>query len=232
MTSNKRPVSVPALWAAIGGAVLGAAVVAAAWGIRGGAAPAASAAATAPDTVVATVGGKTITLAAMQRALMAQFGSQKLQQMIDDAIVNDAATAAHLSATAADISAAQAGVEAQYGIQNSSQMALFLQQNGLTPTQFQTVLREQVLEQKLAQAAVTVTAKQIQAYYQSHLSAFTATGAKSATPLGQVRGQVVADLKVADALSIPQEIALLSKRYHLSIVSPAFRSLQATIEGG
>lgn len=232
MTSNARPAATQALWAAVGGAVVGAAVVAAVWGIRSGARSSAKDTRPAAATTVATVGGKTITLSAMQTALMTQFGAQKLQQMIDDTIVNEAARASHLSATAADISAAQAGVEAQYGIQNSSQMALFLQQNGLTPTQFKAVLREQVLEQKLAQSAVTVNSRQIQAYYRSHLSAFTATGAKSATPLGQVRGQVVADLKVANARTIPQEIALLSKRYDLRIVYPAFRTLQTTIEGG
>lgn len=211
------------LWSAVGGAVVGAAIVGAIWGLTG-------AGRGASDARIASIDGHTISQSTLNNALTSRFGQQQLQQMIDDQLVTTAAKAGKFTATAADISAAETGIEAQYGISGTAQLASFLQANGLTESQFRAILKNQVLEQKIAESGVTVTNKQIQSYYNANKSQFTPIGSKKPSPLSQVRGQVETDLKVAGAPSAAQELATLAKKYHLNIYDKKYKSVLATIE--
>lgn len=211
------------LWSAVGGAVVGAAIVGVIWGLAG-------AGHGATDARLASIDGHTISQSALDSALVSRFGQQQLEQMIDDQLVTVAAKADKVTATKADIAAAEAGIEAQYGISGSAQLASFLQANGLTDAQFQAILKNQVLEQKLAEQHVNVTNKQIQAYYDAHKSQFTPTGSKKPSPLSQVRGEVETDIKVAGAPSPAQELASLAKQYHLHIYAAKYKSVLAAVE--
>lgn len=211
------------LWSAVGGAVVGAAIVGVIWGLVG-------AGHGATDARLASIDGHTISQSALDSALVSRFGQQQLEQMIDDQLVTVAAKADKVTATKADIAAAEAGIEAQYGISGSAQLASFLQSNGLTAAQFQAIMKNQVLVQKIAENGIKVTNKEIQAYYDAHKSQFTPTGAKTPSPLSQVRGEVEADIKVAAAPAASQELAALAKQYHLHIYGKQFKGVLGAIE--
>ena len=215
------------VWTALAGAVAGAIVVGAIWGATSVAGATGGAGATE-----ATVNGKAITHATLSKTLFTQYGRQTLQQMIDDRLVQTAAKADGLTATASAISQAQAQFESAYGITSPAALASFLQQNGLSNAQLQTILKNQVLEQELSVRGIKVSAKEIAAYYKSHASTFTITskGKKTLEPLSQVKSAIVSTIQQSKAPTPTALLAKLAKQYKLTVVDPAYKSLQSAIE--
>lgn len=210
-------------WTAIAGAIGGAIVVGAIWGVT-------SVTQAAANTTVASVNGKTITRATLEKALFSRYGKQTLQQMIDNRLVADAAKDQHLTASAAAMQSAQAQIESAYGITTSAALSSFLQSNGLTQAQFQTILKNQVLEQELAVSGIKVTNAEIAAYYKAHKASFAAKGAKTPLPLSQVKSQVVTAIRQSQAVPATTLLADLAKKYRLTISDHRFKSLVAAIE--
>lgn len=218
----------PDFRAALVGALVGAVAVGAVWGLRSAALPKGG---TAGTSALASVHGRVITHAALAQTLMTQYGRQTLQQMIQNQLIADAAKGQKIHVTAADMQKVELAIESQYGITNSAELTSFLQANGMTNPQFQAILKNQALEQKLAESGIQVTNKEIAAYYKANRSSFIPTGSKTPLPLSQVKGQVVSAIMASKALSPTQLFQNLAGTYKITVYDRAFKSVQTAIQG-
>lgn len=223
---NKKGEGFP-LWTGIGGLVVGAIVMGAIWG---GTSLGHSGKTASASGNIATVDGQTITHGSLENTLFTQYGDQTLQQIIEDRLIAVAAKADHIAATTTDIQNAEAGIEAQYSISGSAELAAFLQQQGMTNAQFQSVLKDDVLEEKLATEGIKVTGSEIAAYYKANKSQFIPSGAKKASPLSVVRPQIVSDIEQSKATPAPTLLAQLAKKYHVTVNGKQFQAVKNAIE--
>lgn len=213
------PISVRAL---VIGALAGAIVVGLAWAVVTVSHPS--------DATIASMAGESIHQSTLNKTLDNQYGLQTVQQMIDSRLIEAGAKAAHLSASPRDLSQALGQIEAAYGITSSAALTAFLQQNGLTQTQFNGILKDQVLEQKLSEQGVSVTSQEIKDYYAAHKTTFTLSGQKTEQPLSQVKGQIVAALKRSKAESSSSVLAALAKKFNLQVPDKTYQSIETSIE--
>lgn len=217
------------LWTGIGGVLCGAIVMGGIWGITSMGHGTAQAAGSS-SAAVATVNGQTISHATLQNTLLSQYGSQTLTGMIENRLVQDAAKADKITASQSDVQNAEAGIEAEYNISGSAELASFLQQQGMTNAQFQTMLKNDVLEEKLATRGIKVTNKEIAAYYKANKSQFIPSGSKTAAPLSEVKSQIVADIEQSKAVPASTLLADLAKKYHLTVPAKEFQAVKTAIE--
>lgn len=209
-------------WPAAAGAVAGAVIVGAVWGIVQHQHP--------TNPVVASVGQTKISHTTFMNQLESQGGTQTLTTLIEDQLITDGAKAANVTASKQDISNALQNLEAQYGISGSSQLAQFLQSNGVTQAQLNSILKVQVLEGKLASKGVTVSNSEIQSYYNQNKSSFTPQGSKTPEPLSKVKSAIVAQIKQSKATPAAQLLAQLAKKDKITIYDSKYQSLKSTIE--
>lgn len=210
------------VWSWIAGGAIGAIVVGAVWG--------GVAYAHAGGPLVAKVGSTKISESALNNRLQGSYGNQMVQEMISEQLIKDAAAKYHITASKSDINHALGTFEAQYQISSPTQLSMFLAQNGLTQSQFNNILKDQVLEQKLAQRNVKVTNSQIQAYYNQHKSSFVPAGKKQPQPLSAVRTQVINDIKQQQAMSATQLFASISKWDPITIYDSKYSSVKSSFE--
>jgi len=214
------------LWTGLAGLAVGAAAMAGIWGV---ASAHVSAPSVTPSGAVARLDGETITQHDLQAAVLAQYGTQTLEQLIETRLIADAAKEDHVTATATEMESAEAGIEAQYGISGSAELAAFLAQQGLTPAEFQQILKNEVLEEQVALHGIHVSNAAITAYYKAHKAQFTPAGAKQPQPLSRVRSTIVTDLRESEAPAPPALLAALAKRYHLTLYG-SYKAVGAAIE--
>lgn len=207
---------------AIAGAVAGAVIVGAIWGIVQHQHPA--------DPVVARVGQTNITHSKFLTEMESQSGTPTLTQLIEDQLIRDGAKSAKITASKQDVATALTNLEAQYGITGSSQLTQFLQSNGVTQAQLNNILEVQVLEGKLAQQGVTVSASEIQSYYNQNKANFIPSGSKTPAPLSQVKSQIESQIKQSKATPAAQLLAKLAKKDNVVIYDAKYKSLKSTIE--
>jgi hypothetical protein len=232
--TNKNGSGGFSVWTAIAGGLGGAIVVGAIWGIV-------SVTSQTPSSAVAIVNGQPITQATLTSTLANQYGKSQLEQMIENRLVDVAAKARHLTASASAEATAEEAIEEEYGITSSADMTSFLQENGLTQAQFNTILKNQVLEQELSVYGIKVTNNEIAAYYKKNKAAdFTTsktTGkgkdkktTKTVEPLSKVKSTIITDIKTSKALSASDLLAKLAKEYKLTIPDKTYKGLVSTIE--
>lgn len=211
------------IWSWIIGGVVGAVVVGAVWG--------GVAYAHAGGPSLAKVGSTTISRAQLTNKLETSYGSNMVQEMISEQLIADAAKKYNITATKAQINTALSALEAQYGIKNSTDLSMFLAQNGMTQSDLKRILKMQVLEQNLAERNVKVTPAQIQAYYTKNKSSFIPTGQKTPQPLSKVKSQIVSAIKQQNAIPSAQLFASIAKWDSITIYDSKYSSVKNTLEG-
>lgn len=141
------------------GAVVGAAIVGGVWyGTHQASA----------NSVVAKVGGTPITRTSLNAETEAYAGSQMLQQLIQNQLIEDQAKKQKITASSSDVNQALQSIEQQNGITSDSQLQSLLKQSHMTKAQLMDQLKVQVLAQKLAKAKVKITSKQISDFYNQY----------------------------------------------------------------
>jgi parvulin-like peptidyl-prolyl isomerase len=215
----KRPAQV---WSWLLGAIGGAVIMGAVW--------ATVAYAQSKPVVIAKVGNHTIDQDAFYSKLEANSGMQMLEQMITTQLIQDGAAKYHITATQDDINKAIQQFEAQYGISSPDQLNALLAQYHMTMSDFQDLMKTQVLEQKLAVMDVKVTDKDIQDFYNAHKANYTKPGSKTPQPLSAVRSQVINDYKQSQAVPSAQLLANLAKDDPITILDPKYSSIKTMIE--
>lgn len=215
----KRPAQV---WSWLLGAVGGAVIVGAVW--------ATVAHVQSKPVVIAKVGNNTIDQDAFYSKLEANSGLQMLEQMITTQLIKDGAAKYHITATQDDINKATQQFESQYGVSSPDQLNVMLAQYHMTMSDFQDIMKTQVLEQKLAVKDVKVTDKDIQDFYNAHKANYTKPGSKTPQPLSAVRNQVINDYKQSKAVPSTQLIANLAKEDPITILDPKYSSIKTMLE--
>lgn len=219
-TQSKGRASV---WSWVIGGAVGAVVVGALWG--------GVAYAHAGGPSLAKVGSTTISRAQLTNKLETSYGTNMVQEMISEQLITDAAKKYNITASTSQINSALSALESQYGISNSTDLSLFLAQNGMTQSDLNQILKMQVLEQNLAQRNVKVTTAQIQAYYNKNKSSFVLSGQKTAQPLSKVKSQIVAALKQQGAIPSAQLFASIATWDPITIYDSKYASVKNTLEG-
>jgi SurA N-terminal domain/PPIC-type PPIASE domain len=215
----KRPAQV---WSWLLGALGGAVIVGAVW--------ATVAHVQSKPVVIAKVGNSTIDQDAFYSKLEANSGSQMLEQMITSQLIKDGAAKYHITATPDDIQKATQQFESQYGVSSQDQLNAMLAQYNMTMSDFQDIMKTQVLEQKLAVKDVKVTDKDIQDFYNAHKANYTKQGAKTPQPLSAVRSQVIDDYKQSQAVPSAQLLANLAKEDPITILDPKYSNVKTMLE--
>lgn len=210
------------LWPILAGGVGGAVIVGAVWGIV--------AQGHQNDPLVATVGSNQIHQSNFQDTMESMAGQQTLQQMITNQLIKDGAKAQKITASKQDMDNALQNLESQYGISNSTQLAQFLQANGVTQAQLNDILQVNILEQKLSEQGVTVSDKEIQDYYDQNKAAFTPQGSKTPQPLSAVKSQIVDQIKQSKAIPADQLLANLAKKDSIKIYDTKYSSIKTQLE--
>jgi parvulin-like peptidyl-prolyl isomerase len=211
------------VWSCLLGAVGGALVVGVVWGIV--------AHTNAGSPVVAKVGNTVIDQASFTAKMESGSGKQTLQEMISEQLINAGAQKYHITAEKQDTDAAQTAFEAQYGVTSPDQLTQFLAQNNLSTSDFQDLMRVQVLEQKLAERNIpAVSDKDIQSYYDAHKANFTKQGSSTPEPLSTVRSQIIDSIKQSKALPAAQLLASLAKENPITILDAKYATLKDQIE--
>ncbi|AEJ42659.1 peptidyl-prolyl cis-trans isomerase [Alicyclobacillus acidocaldarius] len=124
-------------------------------------------------SVVAMVGKTPITRQELAQQSEAYAGSAMLEELIANALIEQAAAREHVTATNAEINQQLTAIEMQNGITSDAQLNALLAQNHMTKAQFLSQIRDNILATKLAEAQVHVTDKQIASYYKQNQSMFT-----------------------------------------------------------
>ncbi|WP_148213729.1 peptidyl-prolyl cis-trans isomerase [Alicyclobacillus acidocaldarius] len=124
-------------------------------------------------SVVAMVGKTPITRQELAQQSEAYAGSAMLEELIANALIEQAAAKQHVTATNAEINQQLTAIEMQNGITSDAQLNSLLAQNHMTKAQFLNQIRDNILASKLAEAQVHVTDKQIASYYKQNASMFT-----------------------------------------------------------
>ncbi|SIS92718.1 foldase protein PrsA [Alicyclobacillus vulcanalis] len=124
-------------------------------------------------SVVAMVGQTPITRQELAQQSEAYAGSAMLEELIANALVEQAAAQKHITATDAEVNQQLTAIEMQNGITSEAQLNELLAQNHMTKAQFLSQIRDNILAAKLAQAEVHVTDQQIAAYYKQNVAMFT-----------------------------------------------------------
>lgn len=220
---TKTKTSWTGMWSWVIGGVIGAVVVGAVWG--------GVAYAHAGGPLIAKVGNTGIRQSALYNKLETSYGNQTVQEMVSEQMITDAAAKYHVTATQSQLSTALSSLEAQYGISNSSELGLFLAQNGLTQADLNRILKLQVLEQNLSQRNVKVTNAEIQSYYTKNKSSFIPSGKKTPQPLSQVKSQIIATLKQQQAMSSTQLFANIAKWDPITIYDSKYAAVKNQIVG-
>ncbi|GMA51472.1 hypothetical protein GCM10025857_28290 [Alicyclobacillus contaminans] len=215
----KRPAQV---WSWLLGALGGAIVVGAVW--------ASVAHVQSQPVVIAKVGNHAIDQKTFDSKLESNSGQQMLQQMITQQLITDGAAKYGITATAADIKQATQQFESQYGITDPSQLTAMLAQYNMSMSDFNDIMKTQVLEEKLATKDVKYTDKDIQNYYNAHKSDYTKSGQKNPQPLSAVKNQVIQDYKQSKAVPSDQLLANLAKQDPITILDPQYASVKTAIE--
>ncbi|MDQ0188627.1 peptidyl-prolyl cis-trans isomerase [Alicyclobacillus cycloheptanicus] len=208
-------------WPWVLGAVGGAVIVGAAWGI--------TAYANEGGPLIAKVGDTAIHQSDLYAKLEATGGSSELEEMIDEQLIADGAKKYHLTASSSEINSALSSLEASEGISGTSELDMFLAENNMTMSQLNSLLKMQVLEQKLAERNVKVTNAEIQSYYNKNKSQFTKSGQKTPQPLSKVKSQVIAAIKASKAESSTQVLADLAKQNPITIYDDKYSSVKDDI---
>ncbi|WP_304457824.1 peptidyl-prolyl cis-trans isomerase [Alicyclobacillus sendaiensis] len=124
-------------------------------------------------SVVAMVGNTPITRQELAQQSEAYAGSAMLEELIANALIEQAAAEQHVTATNAEINQQLTAIELQNGITSAAQLNSLLAQNHMTKAQLLSQIRDNILAAKLAEARVRVTDKQIASYYKQNVSMFT-----------------------------------------------------------
>ncbi|WP_236011268.1 peptidyl-prolyl cis-trans isomerase [Alicyclobacillus fructus] len=124
-------------------------------------------------SVVAMVGKTPITRQELAQQSEAYAGSAMLEELIANALIEQAAAQRHITATDAEINQQITAIEMQNGITSEAQLNSLLAQNHMTKVQFVEQIRDNILATKLAESQVQVTDKQIESYYRQNTSMFT-----------------------------------------------------------
>jgi foldase protein PrsA len=118
--------------------------------------------------VVAKVGGTPITRQTLLQESESYAGTQMLEQLITNQLVLDAAAKQKVTASDKEVNSALQSLEEQDGISSDAQLESMLAQSHMTKAQLMEQLKVEVLEEKIAENKVKVTAKQIQTYYNNN----------------------------------------------------------------
>jgi foldase protein PrsA len=180
------------------------------------------------NRVVATVGGTPITRTAFMTQLESSGGSQTLNGLIGNQLIEYGAAKYHITANQADLDKAKQGVEQQLGITTDAQLQTALAGYHMTMADFQKNMRITVLEQKLAQRNVTVTDADVQKYYDQNKAQMTVNGKTPA--LNDVKAQIVDAIKQSKQQSTADLLASLAKEYPIQIVDTTYNDVKNSIE--
>lgn len=158
---------------------------------------------------IATVNGQPISQSAFETQLEGSPASRGiLQQMVQEALINQYAKANNISVTDAEVAKREGDLEANYP---NGSWASMLQARGLTEADVHKALREQIILDRALSKSVTVAPAQIKTYFDKNHAAFDKPEQVTA------RHILVADLatanKVEALLKSGKNFAALAKQY-------------------
>lgn len=180
------------------------------------------------NSTIAQVGSTKISKVEFLAKTESTAGSQTLQQIITNQLIEDGASKYHMTASAQEIQTALTSLEQQNGISSQTQLDAALAASNLTMADLEKSLRIQVLEQKLAERNVTVSTKEIQDYYNQNKSQMAQSGKTPA--LKDVQAQIETTIKQSKAVPASQLLADLAKENSISIMDPKYTSVKTSIE--
>ena len=178
--------------------------------------------------VIAQVGTTSISRTEFLSQTESVAGSQTLQQMISNQLIQDGAKKYKMTASSQEMNTALQNLEQQNGITSSAQLQAVLAANNVTMAELQKNLRIQVLEQKLAERNVTVSNQEIQSYYNQNKSQLAQGG--KVPPLSAVKTQIIDQIKQSKATPPDQLLADLAKQYPILIMDAKYNSVKTAIE--
>jgi len=141
---------------------------------------------------VMSVNGQNISRADLDRKLEAGPASrQTLNQMVQQALIDQYGKDAHVDVTVTDVDKKEAEVKAKYP---PGQFDQILIQQGLTETDVQNILRQQIILERAVAPQIHITDAEVKAYFAQHHAQFD-------TPERiRARHILVADPKTADTI--------------------------------
>lgn len=178
--------------------------------------------------VIGQVGSTQISKSEFLAQTESAAGSQTLQQLISNQLIEYGASQYHMTASSQEIQTALTNLEQQNGISSQTQLEAALVASNLTMADIQKNLRVQVLEQKLAERNVTVTNQEIQDYYNQNKSQMAQSGKVPA--LKDVQAQIVSNIKQSKSIPVSELLASLAKEYPILIMDPKYNSVKTSID--
>lgn len=170
--------------------------------------------------VVARVGEQEVTAGELERMLVLRAGPALLLEMVDSALINQAAAAAHITLTANEQSLKYNQAVARVG--SEPDLNRRLQALHRTPAEYQAALRDDALLDRLALRSLKLTPADLQQYYQLHLAEFSHGE--------QVRGRLILFTSRDNAAAVAA--ALKSPEADFAGLAKAFSEDPATRDKG
>lgn len=123
--------------------------------------------------VVATVNGQPVPRWNLENRMVSRYGSQTLDEIINETLIRQAGREKGVSVTAADIDAKTAEIDKSLGGKIS--LADALSQQGMTMTDFRGQVELQLILDKLVSSSIGVTDQEIANYIASNSATLTST---------------------------------------------------------
>ncbi|OGG11827.1 hypothetical protein A2Z00_03835 [Candidatus Gottesmanbacteria bacterium RBG_13_45_10] len=123
--------------------------------------------------VVAVVNGKPIFRWDLNRVVMSRFGSQTLESMISEALVDDVAKKEGVTVTQADITAKENEIVGSLG--SNVKIDDLLKYQGMTKADFESQIRLQLSVEKILGKSITITDGDVEDFIAKNEATFTAT---------------------------------------------------------
>jgi foldase protein PrsA len=161
------------------------------------------------ENAVATINGETITKDELYNKLIQQYGSDTVDQMIDDKIVAAEAAKKNITISNSTVTKEVDKLKQQYGGEDAFNQAL--SSNNTTLTALKSDIKNYLLIKKLVEPEIKITEDEMKTYFEQNKDTFATAEQVKASHI------LVADLKTAQEikkkLDNGEDFATLAKKY-------------------